>query len=371
MSAQSLDVWVDAAAAHARPPAGVPDVDPSMLGWIGGRLRVDRLGPLALDLSGRGGRSAESAGGTWLDGAIGVQAARWLGALNASGRIELFGLDYRRPFSYHAYGFKAAPRLAHTIGSFIVSAHGEFTRGGWRLAGPLDTGPGNSINSSADGPIALTGGGLVVGRAVGPAWLEASAEAYDATNGDADGTFAALGVSAAFSAGAADVSLGGAYWSTPRGTELGLGATISARLGERSVAFATVEKSATDPLFGTPGSVTASIGMSVRLAERRIGGTAPVAEITEPAGRGRKVRFQLPGRTADRVALAGTFTDWEPRPMKRAGEQWILELVLEPGVHHFVFLLDGDRWYVPDNAPGIVDDGWGRRNASLVIVEGP
>ena len=99
--------------------------------------------------------------------------------------------------------------------------------------------------------------------------------------------------------------------------------------------------------------------------------TLPVVEVAEPVGRGRRVRFQVEGGIAERVALAGSFTDWKPHPMHRTPDRWVLELILEPGVHHFGFLLDGERWYVPDDAPGIVDDGWGQKNASFVIQEGP
>lgn len=340
-----------------------------MLGWLGGRLRLERLGPLALDLSAYGGRSAEAAGGSWLNGSFGARLSRRLGRLRAGGRLEVFGLDYSEPFSYRAYGFTAEPRLTRTFGSFTVTARGELTRGRWSLSDSLDAGTAEPIDLTADGSIALTGGGVLVARSLGPAWLEASATAYDARNGQVDGTFASLGASAAFSLDRIELDLGATLWSTPLDTELGLDATLSSRLGDRVIAYATVEKTATDPLYGSPGSVTASFGVSWRLAARRLSAAAPVVELAEAVGSGRKVRFQLPAGDAERVALAGTFTDWEPRAMRRSGDRWILELVLEPGLHQFVFLLDGDRWYVPDHAPGIVDDGWGRRNASLVIVQ--
>ncbi len=369
-----MDLWLDAAAAHAQPPAGVATVDATVLGWIGGRLRLDGLGPLALDLSAYGGRSAESIGGAWLNGALGGETTRWIGSVLASGRLEVFGLDYHEPFAYAAYGFSLTPRLVRTVGPLTVTAHAELTRGRWRLDDAADSAASLGSTASAirrvtDGPLGIAGGALTVGRALGPLWLEASGRAYEAHNGDADGRYAALGTSLAFTIGPADGRVGAARWSTPAGSEYGLNATLGLMLSERFIAHAHVEKTAMDPLYGSPGSVTASLGMSWRLAERQLSTAAPVVEIAEPAGRGRKVRFQLPAGKADRVALAGDFTGWAPRTMKRAGDLWVLELVIPPGLHHFVFLLDGDRWYVPDNAPGIVDDGWGRRNASVVVVQ--
>ena len=39
---------------------------------------------------------------------------------------------------------------------------------------------------------------------------------------------------------------------------------------------------------------------------------------------------------------------------------------LPPGVYHFGFRVDGE-WYVPEDAPGRVSDGYGQVNATLVV----
>ena len=36
------------------------------------------------------------------------------------------------------------------------------------------------------------------------------------------------------------------------------------------------------------------------------------------------------------------------------------------GTHHFGFLVN-DEWFVPDDAPDVVPDEWGRHSATLVI----
>jgi hypothetical protein len=71
--------------------------------------------------------------------------------------------------------------------------------------------------------------------------------------------------------------------------------------------------------------------------------------------------------TATTVAVVGSFTGWEPRTMNRTADGWSITLVLPEGSHQFAFLVDGERWYLPPGAPGLVDDGFGRKNATVVI----
>ncbi len=52
--------------------------------------------------------------------------------------------------------------------------------------------------------------------------------------------------------------------------------------------------------------------------------------------------------------------------MRREGNRWIAELSVPIGTHHYGFMVD-DEWYVPDDAPDVVPDEWGRRSATLVI----
>jgi 1,4-alpha-glucan branching enzyme len=78
------------------------------------------------------------------------------------------------------------------------------------------------------------------------------------------------------------------------------------------------------------------------------------------------VRFAIRAPGAERVELSGDFTGWEPVRMDREDGTWSVGLTLPPGTHHFGFLVDG-QWVVPADAPGKVDDGWGRINATVVI----
>ena len=62
----------------------------------------------------------------------------------------------------------------------------------------------------------------------------------------------------------------------------------------------------------------------------------------------------------------GDFSLWDSVPMRRDGDRWTAVLDIANGTHHFGFLVD-DEWFVPDDAPDVVPDEWGRRSATLVI----
>src|SRR5690606_15194156 len=92
--AQRLDVWIDAAAAHARPPGGVAGAEAATYGMLGAQLRAETRGGKSFDLRAHGGRSAEVDGGAWLEGAAQVWTGGQLAGWHLSGRAELFGLRY-------------------------------------------------------------------------------------------------------------------------------------------------------------------------------------------------------------------------------------------------------------------------------------
>jgi hypothetical protein len=355
-------------------------VDAPLLGWIGGRLRLDGPGPARFDLSAYGGRSASRDHGAWWHGALGAASSTRLGAVLVNGRAELFGLRYGQPFDYTAYGISLEPRAMAALGPMTAVLRGQLTRGRWSFPArglPGTTGADGMIlngpeatGQEDDGRLSVTGATLSLGRALGSVWVEATGEIYTARNDEADGTFAAIGASASFSVGRADARLGLSRWDSPVGDEVGASLTIGLPVSDELLAFAAVEKTTTDPLYGSRGSTVTSLGLTWRATRHEWAPrTPPVAEIGEPVQGGRKVRFRLPANDAERVALMGSFTGWTPRSMTRDGDHWVLDIVLNPGLHQFVFILDGERWYLPDNAPGIVDDGWGRRNASLVVQE--
>ncbi|MBI4408360.1 MAG: hypothetical protein HY561_01550, partial [Gemmatimonadetes bacterium] len=194
-----------------------------------------------------------------------------------------------------------------------------------------------------------------------------AALARRATNGTGTGWYRGVAADVGLGRGRLGATLSGSLWRTPLGTEGGYYAGLELAPSSSLRLSAGVGRSVTDALYGTPGSFGASVGVSWRIGARRPAAPLPVVEVAERAGAGRKVWFRLRSASAGTVALAGDFTGWEPRPMRKQGEVWVLDLVLRPGTYHFSFVLDQDRWLVPDDAPGIIDDGWGRRNGTLVV----
>lgn len=81
----------------------------------------------------------------------------------------------------------------------------------------------------------------------------------------------------------------------------------------------------------------------------------------------RLVTVQVEAPAAEKVELAGSFNDWDPKPLNRLsnGGRWGLTLPIPPGNHRFGFLLDG-QWTVPSGVP-LGDDGFGGKDAVLVV----
>jgi hypothetical protein len=104
-------------------------------------------------------------------------------------------------------------------------------------------------------------------------------------------------------------------------------------------------------------------------------GTTP-AQLTSsasPAEEREVVRFELSAPTASRVALVGSFNEWNPvaTPLTRdvASGKWVVSLRLPPGRHVYAFVVDGDVTADPA-APRAADDDFGSTN-SVVLVSSP
>jgi len=81
------------------------------------------------------------------------------------------------------------------------------------------------------------------------------------------------------------------------------------------------------------------------------------------------VRFVLYAPGARRVAVAGTFNQWDrgAAPLVPAGSGvWTTTLALPVGKHQYAFVVDGARWVADPGAPA-VDDGFGRRNSVVAV----
>ena len=81
------------------------------------------------------------------------------------------------------------------------------------------------------------------------------------------------------------------------------------------------------------------------------------------------VHFRLDAAGARSVQLAADFTDWAPayRLSETAPGVWTVVVPVDPGVHQYAFVVDGERWVADPLAPK-VDDGFGGSNSRLDVV---
>ncbi len=83
------------------------------------------------------------------------------------------------------------------------------------------------------------------------------------------------------------------------------------------------------------------------------------------------VQFVVDAPTAETVHLAGDFNDWLPTVALNDPDGdgvWSGRVALEPGVHEYMFIIDGSDWITDPNAASFQDDGFGRRNAVLAVT---
>ena len=80
------------------------------------------------------------------------------------------------------------------------------------------------------------------------------------------------------------------------------------------------------------------------------------------------VQFRLEAPEAQSVQLAGSFTGWTPEHelVQTAPGVWSALVPLEPGVHDYTFVIDGQRMVVDPYAPQVADD-FGGSNSRLFL----
>jgi len=82
-----------------------------------------------------------------------------------------------------------------------------------------------------------------------------------------------------------------------------------------------------------------------------------------------EIVFSAPGSTS--AAVIGDFNDWDSSRdvMVRQGSNgvWKARLKLPPGVYEYGFVIDGREWLSDPNAEQYLADGFGGRNALLII----
>ena len=99
-------------------------------------------------------------------------------------------------------------------------------------------------------------------------------------------------------------------------------------------------------------------GVSARLGRLKSRGTEQIA----PG----QITFEVRAPDAERVAVAGTFTQWAPTFMTQQGSTWVATISVPPGTHEYVYLVD-DVPVVPPEATLTRPDGFGGTNGVIVV----
>ena len=94
----------------------------------------------------------------------------------------------------------------------------------------------------------------------------------------------------------------------------------------------------------------------------------PLRRRPKPVPPVQMVHFELTNPSAMKVAVAGTFNNWQPEKgeMKRSHNKWIKDVTLEPGTYEYRLVVDG-RWMADPQAEHSVVNPFGERNSLLTV----
>lgn len=131
----------------------------------------------------------------------------------------------------------------------------------------------------------------------------------------------------------------------------------------------------------TVGVVTAALVGVLLLGRREVavppGGSTPSVTGTAAtvASQGSEpvvyVEFLLEAPGATSVAVAGDFDGWEGSHVLSDPDGdgiWSGRVPVKPGVHAYMFLVDGSTWMTDPQAERYAEDGFGNRNAILAVT---
>jgi 1,4-alpha-glucan branching enzyme len=85
------------------------------------------------------------------------------------------------------------------------------------------------------------------------------------------------------------------------------------------------------------------------------------------------VQFMLEAPDASSVQVAGDFNGWAPDVSLSDPDGdgvWSGRARLSPGIHKYMFLVNGNSWVTDPNAERYTEDGFGNLNAVLALPPG-
>jgi hypothetical protein len=372
LGAQTATLWLDTGAGQSRWATDGTVSSRLTYGAVGLRGTWHPPGPLggAARIGAGLGGDGEAGSAGWLSADGGLSLRRSAGAALARLSVEGWGLRYDQVSRYSAAGVRVAPLLDWRVGTWSVRGRGELSWGGWDLTTDAEPASEQTVTS---GSLRLLGGSLELLHARGPFWFRTGPTAFRSRGRVPDRWQVAGEGEAGVVAGPMTLSAG-ARWlsavaadSTARTASVGALARARLALGDRWGVSLYFDGRPWDPMHAVQRGTVVHAGLEWRAAPAGRS-RLPVIELAQWAGTGRTVRFRLEAK-AERVELLGDFSGWQPLPMVRRGAVWEAEIIVPAGTHQFGFLLDGATWMVPSHAPGIVTDGWQRRNATITILE--
>lgn len=293
-------------------------------------------------------------------------AAPWWGALGASARLPVLASTLRggrmtalgASVGGHGYVFRDA--LSSETGRGATLEAGVFAERIIRSS-RIEAGAGWQQYESSMADEATSRGALEVrlrAERTGPFSVGADAR-WVRTE---EGGFPAVGLD--FSGGTGPLRGWAAVerWVASDLEDFGWAAGVAYRTALADI-WASYRKDTRHPLYWNSPRKGLTVGLT-----RRLGKPRPARVVMPTVARDGRTVIRL-GRddSPGQVYVAGEFNDWQPAPMRRAGEFWELELGLEAGVYRYAFVDDEGRWFVPDTVPGRMDDGMGGHVAVLVV----
>jgi hypothetical protein len=259
----------------------------------------------------------------------------------------------------HGYSFRDA--LVDQVGSGALAELIPFVR--------LSSGLGYVEGRGGWRGHALTLAGVNERRGVIEAGARAGYGAVVRVEGDArwvrapEGVFPFAGVTLTYSGTPVQVWGQAGRWLHNDLDDPTWGAGLGLALNARSSVWASVRQEAPDPLFWNTARRTWSVGLTQRLGRA----TSPITPLRpEPAG-GVLVTLRASDAPSGQISIAGDFNNWQPTPMQREGDSWIVRLPVGPGVYHYAFRSASGTWFVPSSTPGRRDDGMGGHLAVLMV----
>lgn len=362
--AQSSEVVLEAGASRVRPPT---EADGSAASYIVAGIRASRFHRGGSGIYGGflAGRALGGSGGDFATVDAGASAwTRPSGPWALGVDVRAFAFEVAAPYPYRAGGVEgsAGVRLegVNMAGELLGTAGWGRSRAELRryVDGPARTFTDELWRWGGSAEVLAGAGAFAAGVAGG-------------LHETAGGTYRSIGGRLVLSPGGSAVELRVDWWDTPAGSETTGGVALLVPLGGAWVARAFAGRVEPDPLtLADPGEGGGGVLLGRRLAGGGDDGArfpgSTVHEIRDADAEGARVRFRVERPEAREAALLGDFTLWEPVAMTREGDLWVVTVRVPVGVYHFGFLVDG-VWHVPEDAPDVVPDEWGRKNATLVV----